>query len=140
MTDFQGTSAASRSLDEGVVRLLVAAACAVVSLAGAVIVLGGVSSPARPAIVLVGLVLGTGWSVVGWIRLPREVAYVASLTLAVGVAVPIILSILLVESGWWHPVGSSGALLATAAGVNAALIARYLLRRQRTAEESEPRT
>jgi len=112
---------------ERAVRLLIAAAAAAVSAAGAALVLAGVTSPARPYVVLVGLVLGSGWAVVGWLNLRPDAAYIGSLTLAVGVSVPIAVSILLVLSSWWHPVGVSGALLGVTAGVNLLLVVRHSL-------------
>lgn len=117
------------TVGERAVRLLVAVAATAVCAAGAAIVLAGVHTPARPYVVLVGLVLGTGWAVVGWLTLPQEAAYAGALVLGVGVSVPIAVSILLILSHWWHPVGASGALLAVAAGVNGVLIARSALRR-----------
>lgn len=111
--------------DYRAVRLLVSALAAAICAAGAVLVLAGVTSAARPAVVLAGLVLGTGWAITGWLRLPTEPAYIGSVTLGTGVAVPIALAIILVLSKYWHPVGASGALLAVAAVVNAALVLRY---------------
>lgn len=111
-----------------VVDVLLGALCAV----GAALVLADLASPARPAVVLVGLVLGSGWAVVGWIPLPDEVAYSGGLALAAGVAVPIAVSVVLVEGHWWHPVGASGAVLAVAAGLNLALVGWHALGRGTT--------
>jgi hypothetical protein len=130
-------AATAYAIGERTVRLLVAVAAMAVCAAGAVIVLAGVHSPARPYVVLVGLVLGTGWAVVGWLSLPSEAAYAGALVLGVGVSVPIAVSILLVLSHWWHPVGVSGALLAVAAGVNGALIVRTILRRPSPAHRAQ---
>lgn len=120
----QVTPAAERAA-----RLLVAAVAGAISAAGAAMILANVSTPSRPYVVLIGLVLGSGWAVVGWLDLRPEPAYVGSITLAVGMAIPIAVSILLILSSWWHPVGVSGALLAVAAGVNLLLVVRHAVGR-----------
>lgn len=86
-----------------------------------------VASPARPVFVLVGLVLCTGWAVTGWLPLPDEAAYVGAVTFAIGVAIPIVVSVLLVRAHYWHPLGIAGALLVAAAAIDGALAVRYLL-------------
>ena len=83
-----------------------------------VLILARLGSPARPVLVLAGLVIGSGWALVGWIDLRDDFSYVAAITLAVGVAAPIAISVVLVESNWWHPVGDSAAILAGAAALN----------------------
>jgi uncharacterized membrane protein AbrB (regulator of aidB expression) len=107
-------------------RLLTDVIAAVVCTAGAAVILADVTSPLRAGIILIGLVLGTGWSLVGWIPLPRDAAYVGAVLLGVGFAVPIVVSVVMVEAGWWHPIGTVVVLLCAAAVLCAALTVRDL--------------
>jgi hypothetical protein len=106
------------------IRLLTDLVAAAVCVTAAALVLAGLRSPARPYAVLAALILGTGWSITGWIKLPEEAAYVVTVLLGVGVAVPISVGVLFVESGWWHPVGDAAALLCGAAALNLLLCMR----------------
>jgi hypothetical protein len=89
-----------------------------------VLILANLSSPARPFAVLIAAVLGSGWALSGWIRLPNDAAYVGTVALGIGFAVPLGLGVLLVESGSWHPLGDMAALIGTAGLVNLALLVR----------------
>lgn len=120
---------------EDPLRGVISAAGALVCALGASLVFANAHSPLRPWVVLVGLVLGSGWAVVGWLDLALEAAFVGALTLGAGVAVPIALSIILVVGGWWHPIGASGALLVAAAAVNLLLGLRSAVR----VRQSRPR-
>jgi hypothetical protein len=99
-------------------RLLADLAATAVCATAAILILAGLSTPARPFAVLGGLVLGTGWSLAGWIKLPNDAAYVTAVTLAIGVAIPMGAGVILVESSWWHPLGDAAALLCGAGVLN----------------------
>jgi hypothetical protein len=95
---------------------------------GAAMTLGDLHSPVRSGLIATMLVAGTGWAVTGWIDV-TETAYAATLALAAGLSVLFFYAVLFVEIGWWHPVGSVGALLAAAAALNAGAVVRDTLRR-----------
>jgi hypothetical protein len=84
----------------------------------AVLILADLRSPARPYLVLFGLVIGSGWAVAGWIKLPSDAAYIGSVLLGAGLAVPLGVSVLLIEGGWWHPIGDAAVMLCVAGVLN----------------------
>lgn len=83
-----------------------------------ILIMADLTSPARPYAVLIAAVLGTGWALAGWLKLPDEAAYVGTVTLGIGFAVPIGLGVLLIESGYWHPLGDMAALIGAAGFLN----------------------
>ncbi len=97
---------------------------AVVSISAAVFTLADWHNAARPYVVLVALLVGTGWAIVGWIDVACEFSYLASVTLATGLGVAILLSICLVVLRWWHPAVSVGALLCVSTASNVCLAGR----------------
>lgn len=104
--------------------LLATVGCAV----AAAMTLANLHSPLRSGLVATMLVVGTGWAVTCWIGL-TEAAYAGTVALATGLSVIFFYALLFVEIGWWHPVGSVGALLVGAAVLNAAGVARDSFRR-----------
>lgn len=92
------------------VSLVMAALCAL----GAALVLSGSHSPLRPYVVVVALVLGTGWAATAWFDI-ADAAFAMTITLAVGLSVLFFFGLFFLEIHWWHPVGSIGLLLAVAA-------------------------
>jgi hypothetical protein len=88
------------------------------------LILANLSSPARPFAVLLATVVGTGWALSGWINLPDDAAYVGTMTIGLGFAVPIALGVLLVEAGYWHPQGEMAVLLGGAGVLNVLLLIR----------------
>ena len=90
---------------------------------GAALVLADVHTPVRPGLVAAALVIGTGWAATNWMDL-TEVAFAASVSLATGLSICFFVALLFVEIGWWHPVGSAGALLVAAAAGNALALGR----------------
>ena len=100
------------------VRLIMDTLTTFVCAVALILVAGDLGSPARPAAVLIGVVIGSGWALAGWIKLPADTAYVATITLAIGCAVPLAIGVLLVESDWWHPIGDVAVILGVAAFVN----------------------
>ncbi len=105
------------------VRIAVDATVALLCVAASVVVLADVHSPARPALVLVALVVGTGWAATCWIDL-EDAAFAATVALATGLACLFLYGLFFVEIGWWHPVGSAGVLLAVTAAICAAATTR----------------
>jgi hypothetical protein len=110
------------------VKIAVDTLAALVCAAAAVVVLADVHSAARPALVLVALVVGTGWAATCWIDL-EEVAFAATVALGTGLAALFLYGLFFVEIGWWHPVGSAGVLLVVTAAVCVMAIARDVTRR-----------
>jgi hypothetical protein len=88
-----------------------------------------VHSGLRPVVILVGLVIGTGWAATSWIEI-TDAAFAAGVALATGVSITFLYGLFFIEIGWWHPVDSVIALLAVAAVVNGAALAHDLLRRR----------
>jgi hypothetical protein len=105
------------------VKITVDVVVALLCAAASVVVLVDADSPVRPALVLVALVVGTGWAATCWIDLD-DVAFAATVALGTGLAGLFLYGLFFVEIGWWHPVGSAGVLLAVAAAVCVAAIAR----------------
>jgi hypothetical protein len=104
--------------------ILATVGCAV----AAAMTLADLHSPLRSGLVATMLVVGTGWAATCWIDL-REAAYAGTVALATGLSILFFYALLFVEIGWWHPVGSVGALLVGAAVLNAGGAARDSLRR-----------
>lgn len=104
--------------------LLLSVGCAL----AAAMTLADLRSPLRSGLVATMLVVGTGWAVTCWIDL-KEAAYAGTVALATGLSVLFLYALLFVEIGWWHPIGSVGALLVGAAVLNAGGTARDGLRR-----------
>jgi hypothetical protein len=100
------------------IRVLVDLVAAFVCGVSVALILANLSSPVRPYAVLIAAVLGTGWAIAGWIKLPDDAAYVATVTLGIGFAVPLGFGVILIESGSWHPVGDMAVLLACAGLLN----------------------
>jgi hypothetical protein len=94
----------------------------------AALTLANLHSPIRSGLVAAMLIAGTGWAVTCWIDL-TEAAYAGTVALAAGLSVVFLYALLFVEIGWWHPVGSVGALLVAAAVLNAGGVARDAVRR-----------
>ena len=103
------------------------AACALAAL----LTLADVHSPVRSGLTAAALVLGTGWAATNWVDV-RDTAFAATVAIAAGLSIICFYALFFVEVHWWHPVGSVGALLIVAAVVNAAAVARDLLRGART--------
>jgi hypothetical protein len=101
------------SARERTVRFGVDLIAAVVCAIGASLALFAVDTPIRPAAVAIGLVVGTGWAATCWINL-RDPAFAAGIAIATGLSLLFVISLLLVEIHWWHPIGVAGALLAAA--------------------------
>ncbi len=90
---------------------------------GAVLALADVGTPIRSGLIATALVVGTGWAATNWLDL-TEFAFAASVSLAAGLSALFFFALFFVEIGWWHPVGSAGALLVAAAAGNALALAR----------------
>jgi hypothetical protein len=105
------------------VKLGVDAAAVVLCAVGAALVLADVHTPIRPGLVAMALVIGSGWAATNWLDL-TEVAFAASVSVATGLSICFFVALFFVEIGWWHPVGSAGALLVAAAAANALALAR----------------
>ena len=105
------------------VKLGADAAALVLCAVGAALVLADVHTPLRPGVVAAALVVGTGWAATNWMDLP-ETAFAAGVSLATGLSICFFFALLLVEIGWWHPVGSAGGLLVAGAVGNALALAR----------------
>ena len=90
---------------------------------GAVFALANVRGVAIPFVLLTGAVLGCGWAATGWMD-ARDAAYAASLAIAAGIALLILVSIVSLEAAWWHPAVTVGVMLALAAVGNAAIACR----------------
>jgi hypothetical protein len=105
------------------VKLGADAVAVVLCAVGATLALADVHTPVRPGLVAAALVVGTGWAATNWMDL-TEVAFAASVSLATGLSICFFVALLFVEVGWWHPVGSAGALLIAAAAGNALALAR----------------
>ncbi len=104
--------------------ILTALGCTV----AAAMTLADLHSPVRSGLVATMLIVGTGWAATSWIDL-TEAAYAAAVALAAGLSVLFLYALLFVEIGWWHPVGSVGALLIGAAALNVGAVARDALRK-----------
>jgi hypothetical protein len=109
-------------------RLATDAAATVGCALGAALTLANVQTPVRSGLVATMLILGTGWAATSWINL-REAAMAGTVALATGLSIIFFYGLFFVEIGWWHPVGSVGALLVVAAALNAAAIVRDALRK-----------
>jgi hypothetical protein len=103
-----------------------AALCAL----GSALVLSGSHSALRSYVVVVALVVGTGWAATVWIDI-TDAAYAATITLAVGLSFMFFFALFFVEIHWWHPVGSIGLLLAITAVPSLAAGAREAVLRRK---------
>jgi len=99
------------------------AACGLAAL----LTLANIHTPIRAGLTVASLVIGTGWAATNWIKV-NDAAFAATIVIAAGLSIVCFYARLFVEIGWWHPVGSTGALLIVAAAVNAMAIVRDLLR------------
>jgi hypothetical protein len=99
------------------------AACALAAL----LTLANIHTPIRAGLTVASLILGTGWAATSWIKV-NDAAFAATIVIAAGLSIVCFYALFFVEIGWWHPVGSTGALLIVAAAVNAMAIVRDLLR------------
>ena len=104
--------------------MLAALACAF----GAVVTLADVTTPLRSGVVAAALIAGTGWAATCWVDL-TEAAFAGTVALAVGLSIVFFYGLFFVEIGWWHPVGSVGALLVAATALNSVAVVRDALRR-----------
>lgn len=98
--------------------MITSIACALAAL----FTLADIHTPVRSGLTVVALVIGTGWGATCWIRL-RDAAFAATVAIATGVSIVCFYALLFVEIHWWHPIGSIGGLLITAAGINAVALA-----------------
>jgi hypothetical protein len=105
--------------NERTLRISIDVLAAVVCALGAGLALLGVDTPLRPALVAVGLVLGTGWAATCWFGI-REPAFAGSVAVAAGISIIFVFSLLLLEVHWWHPIGAAGGLLIAAGAANLA--------------------
>jgi hypothetical protein len=103
--------------------VVAAAACGLAAL----LTLANIHTPIRAGLTIVALILGTGWAATCWITV-KDTAFAATIVIAAGLSIVCFYALLFVEIHWWHPVGSIGALLIVAAGVNVLAIVRDLLR------------
>jgi hypothetical protein len=103
--------------------VVAAAACGLAAL----LTLANVHTPIRAGLTVVSLILGTGWAATCWITV-KDAAFAATIVIAAGLSIICFYALVFVEIGWWHPVGSTGALLIVAAAVNGMAIIRDLLR------------
>jgi hypothetical protein len=109
-------------------RLGVDAVATVACALAALMTLANVHSPIRSGLTAAALVLGTGWAATCWTNV-RDVAFAVTVTIASGVSIICFYALFFVEVHWWHPVGSLGGLLIVAAVINAAAVARDIVRR-----------
>lgn len=78
-----------------------------------------VTSEIRAALVLIGLTLGTGRAITGWVDIDG-VAYAVTVAVCAGVGLLIVSGMVFVEARWWHPVVISVVLLLLGAAGNLA--------------------
>jgi hypothetical protein len=109
------------------VRLGIDVVAAVACGLAALFTLANIHTPIRAGLTVVSLILGTGWAATCWITV-KDAAFAATIVIAAGLSIVCFYALLFVEIGWWHPVGSIGALLIVAAAVNVLAIVRDLLR------------
>ncbi len=109
-------------------RLLVDAATAAICGIGAWMTFADAHSPIRSGLILAALVAGTGWAATCWIEFD-EAAFAGCVVLGTGASLVCFYALFFVEIGWWHPIGSVGALLIAAGAVNAIAGVRDALRR-----------
>ncbi|HLM95252.1 MAG TPA: hypothetical protein VK283_03005 [Acidimicrobiales bacterium] len=112
------------------IRFVIDVSAAIACLAGSVVAFADIRGPIAPFVVLAGAVLGCGWAMTGWLD-TRDAAYAASLTVAAGIALIIVISMIAVELGWWHPVIVVGVLSVGAALSNGGLSYRDFTRETR---------
>ncbi len=91
-------------------------ALAMVCVAAGVMVLANSSSSVRPPLVLLGMVVGPGWALCGFVRLPDKTLAWA-LALALGISINIAIGLLMIADDRWHPVGATIVLLFASAVV-----------------------
>ena len=108
-------------------RLLVDVVLALVCATGAYLSATGQYVPAKPILVLVALIAGCGWAIVGWID-TTEAAFAGTLVAAMGVVVVIFVSLVAVAAKWWHPEATVSVLLAAACLGNLLHVARDMAR------------
>jgi hypothetical protein len=109
-------------------RLAADVAAALACTFGAIVTLGDIHTPLRSGVVAAALVAGTGWAATCWADL-TEAAFAGTAALAAGLSSLFFYGLFFVEIGWWHPVGSIGALLVAAAALNAASVLRDVHRK-----------
>lgn len=90
-------------------RRLTAALLAALTLATATLTLLGVDTPARLYLTVAFVLLAPGWAVTAYLHLD-EPALLWSVSVAVGVALSIVVAQVLVSAGFWHPWGAMLAL------------------------------
>jgi hypothetical protein len=103
------------------VRLLIDVLAAASCAGTLAVIQGHLHSPARPAVTLVALVVGCGWAITGWLGL-KEFSYAATVTLATGIALWMLVSLVSVEVHWWHP-NTTVAVALVVAGLSNAVLA-----------------
>jgi hypothetical protein len=113
-----------RELDTRVIVDLIAL---ILCAAGSVFALSHTHGPVAAFIILAGSVLGCGWAITGWID-TRDAAYAASLAMAAGLALVMVVSLVSIELAWWHPVIVVGVMSAIAALGNGGLSYRDIQR------------
>ena len=101
-------------------RVMVDLIALILCAAGSVFALSHARGPVAAFVILGGSVLGCGWAITGWID-TRDAAYAASLAIAAGVALVMVVSLVSIELAWWHPVTVVGVVSAVAALGNCAL-------------------
>ena len=90
---------------------------------GALVTLAHLHDIVTPFVILAGAVLGCGWAVTGWLD-GKDAAYAASLAIAAGIALVILVSLVSIELAWWHPTSVVGVMLALAAVSNVGIAYR----------------
>lgn len=96
---------------------LVDGIAAALCLVASIVVLTGTQGGLAAILVLTAVVLGSGWVLSG--SLPyRSPSFSVTLTLSVGIAVPIVVGMVCVGLGWWHPFGTVAAILVLSAAGN----------------------
>jgi hypothetical protein len=116
--------------DRPSMRVLIDVSAAILCMAASVVAFADIRGPIGPFIVLAGAVLGCGWAMTGWLD-TRDVAYAASLAVAAGISLIIVISMMAVQLTWWHPVVVVGILSVGAALGNAGLSYRDFNREMR---------
>ncbi len=118
------------TMNERAIRTGVAIIATVGCALAALLTLADIHTPIRSGLTLAALVLGTGWAVTCWVEL-KEIAFAATVAIATVLSILCFYALFFVEIGWWHPVGSIGALLIAAAAANAIAVVWQLLRGDR---------
>lgn len=103
------------------IRICVDLAVVIVGEIALVLIAVQSTSVLRPTMTLLAISMGCGWAIVGWIRL-HDWAYLATLTLAAGVSLMMLVGLCEVEVGVWHPVETVVVVLAVAGASNVCLL------------------